>query len=245
MSSPLIGTAGWSIPAASAGAFTPEGSHLERYARTFGAVEINSSFHKPHRLSTYQRWSASVPDTFRFAVKLPKTITHQRRLFDVDDLLDAFAGEAAGLGGKLEVVLVQLPPSFAFDAALASTFFRAIRRTMTVSIACEPRHVTWFCDEADACLVEHRVARVAAHPVLAPGGERPGGWQAIHYHRLHGAPRIYHSSYDVGDLRVLAEALRNGDSATRRWCMFDNTASGAATADALLLQTLLSAEPAG
>ena len=71
-----IGCAGWSIHKDAAAAFPVEGSHLERYARVFPAVEINSSFYRPHKPETYARWADSVPDGFRFAVKVPRAITH-------------------------------------------------------------------------------------------------------------------------------------------------------------------------
>ena len=71
-----IGCAGWSIPKAHAGAFPAVGTALERYAQVFDCVEINSSFYRSHRPSTYERWAASVPDHFRFSVKMPKQITH-------------------------------------------------------------------------------------------------------------------------------------------------------------------------
>jgi uncharacterized protein YecE (DUF72 family) len=76
----LIGTAGWGLDRRYAAHFPEAGSHLERYSRALNAAEINSSFHRPHRRSTYERWAASVPAEFRFSVKLPKTITHERRL---------------------------------------------------------------------------------------------------------------------------------------------------------------------
>ncbi len=235
----FLGTAGWSIPSALADRFPDTGTHLERYARQFPAAEINSSFHRPHRPATYARWAASTPPGFRFAAKLPKTITHQRRLVDAEEPLAAFLTEAAGLGGKLAVVLAQLPPSLAFDAGVAAAFFRLLAERTPAVVACEPRHPSWFTADADALLAEHRVARVAAHPVLAPGGERPGGWPGLRYHRLHGAPRVYYSAYQETELRALAGVLVTGDATAPRWCVFDNTASGAAAADALALRAML------
>src|SRR4051812_35434116 len=127
---PRIGTAGWTIPTAHAAHFRDAGSHLERYAQRLTAAEINSSFHKPHRRATYERWAASVPDDFAFAAKLPKAITHAARLANAEAALDAFLEQASGLGDKLHVLLVQLPPSFAFDAPLAAGFFAALRERM-------------------------------------------------------------------------------------------------------------------
>src|SRR4028119_750409 len=78
----FIGTAGWSIPRDIADRFPSEGTALERYAARLPVAEINSSFHRPHRISTWERWRDSVPDEFRFSVKVPKQITHKRRLVD-------------------------------------------------------------------------------------------------------------------------------------------------------------------
>ena len=199
-------------------------------------AEINSSFHRPHRPATYARWAASVPPRFRFSVKMPKVITHTARLVDADELLETFLFEIAGLGNRLSVLLIQLPPSLLFDPAVAERFLVSLRSRTAVALACEPRHPSWFGDAADGILAAHEVARVAAHPVLAPGGERPGGWPGLRYHRLHGAPRIYRSAYEPAFLRTLADRLCDDDVPT--WCVFDNTASGAALADALTLRTM-------
>ena len=74
----VVGTSGWSIPRASSGRCPSQGTHLERYSRTFRAAEINSSFHRPHAVATYARWAASTPLEFRFAVKMQRTITHDQ-----------------------------------------------------------------------------------------------------------------------------------------------------------------------
>src|SRR3569623_2749091 len=110
-----IGCAGWSIRSEHREHYAPEGTHLARYARTFNCVEINSSFYRPHRPATYERWADSAPDGFRFAVKMPRAITHEAQLQDVDELLQRFLGEATALGGKLGPLLVQLPPKLRFD----------------------------------------------------------------------------------------------------------------------------------
>ena len=107
----MIGTAGWAIPAHHARAFPGDGSHLQRYAGQLPAAEINSSFHRWHRPKTYARWAACVPGGFRFAVKLPREITHTRRLVGAEEPLRRFLDEAGSLGEKLGPLLIQLPPS--------------------------------------------------------------------------------------------------------------------------------------
>ena len=235
---PIIGTAGWSIARAVADQFPAEGSALERYASRLRGVEINSSFHRPHRASTWQRWAASVPEGFRFAVKLPKTISHERKLVDCEDLVERFLDEAGGLGDALSILLLQLPPKLAFAPALVEDFLGLLTGRTAARIVCEPRHPSWFCAEADALLAGARVARVAADPAVVPQAAQPGGWTGLAYWRLHGSPVMYRSAYGPERLSVYADRIRQA-AAAERWCMFDNTASSAATGDALDLVSML------
>lgn len=105
-----IGTAGWALPKALRDQLRASKSVLEQYAAVFDSVEINSSFYKPHRRSTYERWCASVPASFRFSVKLPRTITHELGLLRCHGETLAFVDSASGLENKLAVLLIQLPP---------------------------------------------------------------------------------------------------------------------------------------
>ena len=230
-----IGTAGWTIPRRHAQHFPAEGSGLQRYAAQFDAAEINSTFYRSHKPQTYARWVASVPESFRFAVKIPKSITHERRLVDVTELVERFAEEVAALGSNLGPVLVQLPPSLALDAAIAQEFLRTLRKRIKGPIALEPRHATWFTAEADRVLIDSNVARVAADPARVPAAALPGGATSLAYFRLHGSPRMYYSEYDTAFLNALFAAMR-GTAAEDTWCIFDNTVSGAAAGNALTLR---------
>lgn len=237
-----IGTAGWSIPSSTADYFPATGTHLERYATRMPAVEINSSFHRPHVRATYARWASVTPEEFEFAVKVPKEISHVRKLLDAETSLDAFIEQVGGLGSKLAVILLQLPPKLEFDASIAKGFLIGLRDRLPdhLGIACEPRHPSWFGGDAEKLLVDHRVARVAADPVRCPGGKRPGGWPGLRYWRLHGSPRVYYSAYDGARLKDLAEEITaEAPFGAASWCIFDNTASGAATSNAVELQSLL------
>lgn len=231
----FIGTAGWSIPAQYAAKFPGTGTHLQRYGARLNAAEINSSFYRPHQRKTYARWADSVPEDFRFAVKLPRSITQERRLLDCDELLARFLDEVGGLGDKLGVLLVQLPPSLVYDARIASGFFRKLRQSKTL-LACEPRHASWFTPEADAALTKLKVARVAADPPRATGDGTPGGWAGFAYWRMHGSPKIYYSDYSAKTLKTLAGKLKRDD-----WCIFDNTAAFAALGNALTIKGLTDA----
>src|SRR5688572_25970675 len=113
-----LGTAGWAIPARLRDQFPETGYGLERYAALFGAVEINSTFHRSHKPQTYERRAAAVPDNFRFSLKVPKAITHDRRLVDVEALLEHFLEEVSGMSPKIGALLIQLPPSLVFEMSL-------------------------------------------------------------------------------------------------------------------------------
>jgi len=241
MSGYRIGCAGWAIPKAHKSEFPDDGSHLQRYAARFSAVEINSSFYKPHRPATYARWAASVPDDFRFSAKVPKTITHKQRLIDTAAVLDAFLAEVTCLGPKLGCLLVQLPPSLVYDAPTAERFFERFRARYEGPLVIEPRHPSWFTPEVVSRLYAHRVGQVAADPAVVPEAAEQAGWPELIYARLHGSPEIYYSTYDEPYLDQLAARMRAYATGAREvWCIFDNTALFAATPNALSLLARLS-----
>ena len=245
-----IGTAGWALSREVAADFPGDGRHLERYARMFGCAEINSSFHRSHRVSVYERWATSTPISFRFAAKLPRAITHDARLRKVREPLKRFLDEVSGLGDRLAVLLVQLPPSFAFEARPVRAFFRLLRESYDGAVVCEPRHASWFTPAVDRVLSSLGVGRAAADPARWPEASRPGGWLGpagdgrgvVLYHRWHGAPRMYWSRYEPEWLRARADELTRWSDDVDCWCVFDNTASGAAIANALELRALTGAQ---
>jgi uncharacterized protein YecE (DUF72 family) len=230
-----IGTAGWSIPRLAAESFQDGGSVLERYATRFRAVEINSSFYRPHRRTTYERWAAATPDGFRFAVKVPRQVTHDQRLADTAELLFSFHEQVQGLGEKLGPLLIQLPPSLAFDADAAARFFATWRDLFDGPTVCEPRHPSWLAEDAGKLLTRACVARAAVDPAPDLRAATPGGFGGLAYFRLHGSPVIYESAYGDQRLGVLAQTLADSAQARPTWCVFDNTKFGAATTDALAL----------
>jgi uncharacterized protein YecE (DUF72 family) len=229
------GTAGWTIPRHATASFPTTGSHLARYAQTLNCVEINSTFYRPPQPKTILRWAATVPAKFRFSVKAPKAITHEAQLDCEPEPLHEFLASATLLGEKLGPILVQLPPSLAFDTRLAISFFTMLRDRHTGEVACEPRHPSWFTPAVSTLLADFQIARVAADPARVPEAAIPGGWPGLVYYRLHGSPRTYYSSYSDEFLRTLATKL----TAPNTWVIFDNTAVGFAAQNALTLQSLL------
>lgn len=238
-----IGTAGWSIPRQHAGLFEGEGSALERYGRVLGCAEINSTFYRSHRASTYARWVDSVPEGFLFSVKAPKTITHECGFLPARELMQGFVEEMRQLGSKLGPMLFQLPPKQGFEERVARAFFGMVREEYGAgAVVLEPRHASWFTADADAVLKEFCVARAAADPERVEGAMRPGGDASVVYYRLHGSPRMYYSSYGSEWMERLAAEMALAARDAEVWCVFDNTASGAALGDALRLIGMCEAE---
>lgn len=223
---PIIATAAWSISKTVADRFPSEGSGLSRYASVFSGVEINTTFYRRHRPSTFARWAGSVPEGFRFSLKLPKEITHVAAMRGIGALFQLFLADIAPLGEKRGPLLCQLPPSLAFDAEHMTRAFGTMRDAEPGPIFIEARHASWASEEALALLDTHAIDRVLADP--APVWPAEDFTDPPRYIRLHGSPRMYYSSYAAAEIAAYSKLL-----APDGWCVFDNTASGAAIENAL------------
>ena len=230
-----VGCAGWNIPKLASRHFDCTGSHLERYAAVFNCCEVNSSFYRVHMQKTWERWATSVPDDFRFAVKMSKAITHCTALNCSGAVLSAFFRQIEFIHDKLGPVLIQLPPKLGFEPILAKKFLTMLRECYLGDVVWEPRHASWFDPGVDELLKEFRVARVAADPAVVPAAGQPGSFGDLVYFRLHGSPRRYYSGYSDAFIDELSARIAHLDRNARAWCVFDNTASGAAIQDALRL----------
>ena len=237
-----IGCEGWTISGKFSSEFPTCGSHLERYAQIFQSCEINTSFYRPHRKLTWERWANAVPAAFCFAVKVPRVITHDRSLSrTVDDLLPFFA-QALLLGQKLGPVLFQTPPKLVFDEKIAAKFLALLRTIYSGQVVIEPRHVSWFTDAAERLLVDFGVARAAADPAPIVAGGLPRASRSLSYYRLHGTPRKYYSEYSSDALVRLSATYQDEVGVKDVWAIFDNTASDAVAGDALRLLRMSSQE---
>jgi uncharacterized protein YecE (DUF72 family) len=150
----------------------PEGAPNSSAA--LNAVEINSSFYRPHQRKTYERWAASTPEAFRFSIKIPRTITHFARLKNCDAMLDRFLDEVIGLGDRLGVLLLQLPPKLAFDEPAAGRFFADLQARIVTPVALEPRNASWFSPDLEGWLAQHRIARICRRSCANCRGRRAG-----------------------------------------------------------------------
>ena len=230
--------AGWANPPEKRADRQGARSHLAHYAVHFSCVEINSSFYRPHRGTTYARWRDETPAAFRFSVKFPRAITHESGLRRTASEVSRFYEEIGCLQPKLAAVLVQLPPKLEYSAARARSFFQSVPTLGGTVVACEPRHASWFSAAADEALRRLGISRVAADPARWPGAGISGGARNFAYYRWHGSPKMYYSKYTLGQLAAFAAQLEKA-GAKDSWCIFDNTARHAAWDDALRFLSLM------
>ena len=158
----LAGTSGYSY-APWKGAFYPEklpaAKMLGYYATRLPTVEINNTFYRMPRPEALASWSEEVPATFRFAVKAPKRITHDRRLLGAEEAVESLFAATATMGGKLGPVLFQLPPNQRLDLARLESFLGHLRQVAPqAQPAFEFRHVSWFIPEVYAALEKQGAA---------------------------------------------------------------------------------------
>lgn len=241
-----IGTSGYSYSHWRGAFYPPElpsREQLRFYATVFNTVELNVTFYRLPRESTFKNWCQLSPPGFSFALKGSRLITHQKRLDDVAEAVAVFFDRAKLLGEKLRVVLWQLPPGMRADRERLEGFCRLLRENpvaRTTRHVFEFRHPTWFTPEIYEVLRAYGYALCTADAPRWPCVEEVTADFA--YYRFHGHERLYASSYPRGVLAVWAEKMAAHLAAGRDvYAYFNNDAGGYAVANARELKELLTA----
>lgn len=214
-----IGTSGWMYKDWARDLY-PEGmkrGHLSFFAKEFKTVEVNSSFYHLPLKKTFEKWNHETPDDFVFSIKLSRFITHQKRLRGTRGALERFMRHARPLQKKIGAILVQLPPSLAYEERLLRTFLEDIRvvsgRNYVVPFAFEPRHQSWFSKEhlpRIAMLFKNAgIAMVFANSAAIPSIKVADAniFSNLVYIRFHGPQAFASSPYKAARLRVWADRI--------------------------------------
>jgi uncharacterized protein YecE (DUF72 family) len=134
----------------------PQRAWLDYYAQRFATVEINNTFYRLPPRETFESWAKRFPPDFVIAAKASRYLTHIRRLRDPEEPVHRLLEHAQPLGACLGAVLVQLPPNLTVEVDRLDATLTAF--PLTVRVAVEPRHPTWFVDEVRAVLERHNAA---------------------------------------------------------------------------------------
>ena len=229
----LIGASGWQYDSWRGPLYPPglaKAHWLEHYARCFQTVEVNSTFYRLPNASTLHSWASKTPEDFVFSVKASRYLTHVRRLLDPGDPVKRLVRALDALGGKLGVVLLQLPPDLEADLEDLDDTLACFPGELRVAV--EPRHPSWFTDGLRR-LLERRGAALC----LADRRSRPVAplWRTASwgYLRLHEGRGAAHPCYGRMALASWAERLDDlfgaGDEV---FAYFNNDARACAVRDA-------------
>ena len=222
------------------GSLYPEDSKskdfLTLYSQAFNSVEINSTFYRKPTQKTLQKWFDETPEDFRFFIKIPKTISHEKRLKDCKAEISEFCDHIqSGLKEKLAGFLYQFPPSFKNTPENTDVILDNINFNFLNVI--EFRHESWWKEEVFHLLRENNIVFSG---VSFPGNlpeEVIINHPDILYYRLHGKPVLYKSEYSEEFLKDLAEKIEKEQHKT--FIFFNNTWGTAAIHNSLYLKKIL------
>jgi uncharacterized protein YecE (DUF72 family) len=229
----IIGTSGWQYRDWR-GRFYPQKMPqrlwLEHHAAHFATVESNAAFYRLPERSTFQAWRERTPPDYRWAVKVSRYLTHIKRLREPEEPVTRMMDRAAGLGDRLDAVLLQLPPTLQADPELLRHCLAQFPPGTRVAV--EPRHVSWWTDEVRGLL-----ERYGAALCWADRNEEPLTplWRTTDwgYLRLHTG--VLNWFYRPETLQLWAERLAAaygpGDDVL---VYFNNDPGGAAVVDAVV-----------
>jgi len=232
MSQIWIGTSGYNYPEWR-GTFYPEkmkpADMLPFYAAAFDSVEINYTFYRMPNAKTIDGWAAATPPEFRFVLKAPRRITHEKRLKDFGDTLAVFVRLASGLEGRLGPLLFQLPPNLKKDLPRLEAFLDELPDT--AKAAFEFRHESWFDEDVFSALRARGAALCIAdsEKISAPNVRTA----AFAYFRLRD------EGYQDADIAAWADKVREASQSGEVYVFFKHEESGKGPAFAKQLRTLI------
>ncbi|MFN4181957.1 MAG: DUF72 domain-containing protein [bacterium] len=232
-----IGTSGW-IYEDWWGIFypgdLPHSQTLEYYAKFFNSVEINATFYRFFKDSAFRGWGKKAPEGFTYTLKMPRLITHLKKLQGVENSLMRFLQQARLLGNRLGSILIQLPPNLKKDIRRLEEFLHLLPSDFL--FAFEFRHTSWFSDDVYEMLNRYGMGFVSFHhPYMNTPKEATG---KIVYLRFHGSLGLYYGRYSREELRDWAKwAKKKAKGKEAIFVYFNNDVNGDAVFDAIEMKT--------
>jgi len=241
----FVGTSGYNYPHWSDGIFypreLPENRWLEHYTNFFNTVELNVSFYRLPKKSSFENWRKRTPQNFIFTVKGSRFITHIKKLKECEEPLKIFFNNVQGLREKLGAVLWQLPPNLHAHRDKLEAFCKIIHRlrvSKSTHHSFEFRHQSWFCEEIYSILRNYGFSLCIAHSKMWPRAEVVTS-DSI-YFRFHGGDILYGSNYSETELQEWAWKAKDWMKKGKNiFAYFNNDACAFAVKNALRFKQLL------
>ncbi|RZJ74879.1 MAG: DUF72 domain-containing protein [Flavobacterium sp.] len=213
----------------------PRSKWFEYYCKHFNTYELNSTFYKFPTVRILQNWYKKAPEGFLYSAKVPKIITHIKRLADCQDEINEFYSVLReGLADKLGCVLFQLPPSFSYTPERLDLVINAVNTEF--SNAVEFRNESWWIPEVFDTLTANNITFCSVNYPKIP--TELVETIPLVYLRLHGNPRLFYSEYSSEEIKNYAEAIKKA-KADKCFVYFNNTADTGAIINAQEMKELL------
>ena len=236
-----IGTSGWSYDHWNGVLYEnglPTKDRLARYVQEFDTVELNASFYRWPRETTFEGWQRRLPPGFQLAVKAPRGLTHAKRLYQPEVWVERIERSWHALGDKRSVLLVQLHPQHQRDDARLDYFLGAL--PWWIRVAVEFRHPTWHTEAVFEILERHGAAYCTMSGAQLPCILRVTA--PFVYVRLHGPDTewLYGGCYSDQDLSWWSDRIREWrDGGRDVFAYFNNDGEGNAVRNARTLRDML------
>ncbi len=215
----------------------PQKDWFSFYAGHFNTLELNVTFYRFPTVKALEGWHSKAPHVFVFSAKVPRDITHYKKLINIQAPLEDFYGLLqTGLAEKLGCVLFQMPPSFSYSEERLQAVINAAKKGFNNVV--EFRHESWWRQDVLQTLQQHNIIfSGVSFPKIQNDDAVLNGDSC--YYRFHGVPKLFYSEYDEAFLNKIHSQIQDSDNVEKAFLYFNNTASTAALKNANYFKNLL------
>ncbi len=215
----------------------PQKDWFRFYTEHFNTLELNVTFYRFPALKSLDAWYDKAPQHFLFSAKVPRSVTHFKKLQDTERMLEDFYGLLKeGLKEKLGCVLFQLPPQYTYSKERLQLLINAVDHFFNNAV--EFRHESWWQKDVQTILKKNNITFCGvSFPKIA--NDNVVANTPICYYRFHGVPKLFYSEYNESFLDKIIDQVKSTKKITTAFLYFNNTASTAALHNARYIQTIV------
>jgi len=215
----------------------PQSKWFHYYTQHFNTLELNVSFYRFPTLKSLIGWHDKAPESFVFSAKVPRSITHFKKMEGTERMLnDFYELLKEGLKAKLGCVLFQFPPQFIFSEERLEKILKQANPLFNNVI--EFRHDSWWRKDVQLSLKKNNISFCGvSFPKIQDDNAVIN--TSLAYYRFHGVPRLFYSEYDEAFLHKIIMQIKKNKKVKTAYIYFNNTASLAALHNAKFVQSLV------